>query len=243
MVDILLGTLGTSGADLRLVSPWITDFDISLRNRGTLAPHFGAGVESIRLSSLVELIQKTNRFSIVVRPPHVLFGRGELARLAEIQTTRSSLALLADDPAVRTALGLLEREASRLAENIMTHRETLRFIRSVAHLPNVALIFNPNLHAKVLSTSKAAMVGSANFTWSGMNRNDELTLLFADAGTVAKLGAVAAGFGARWFATRAEDYDFRKVLAAPEAAALDQLLVDSLSTAELRHFLADCAAL
>jgi hypothetical protein len=243
MVDLLIGALGTSGAELWLVSPWITDFEISLRERGPLVPHFGASVETIRLSALVGLLQETNRFSIVIRPPHVLMGRGDLARLAEILGTRTSLALLAEDPAVRAALGVLEREAERVTGAIMSHGDTLRFIRAVTHMPNVELSFNPNLHAKELSTARAVLVGSAIFTWSGMNRNDELSIIFSEESTVAQLRAVAAGFASRWFVTPAAGYAVRKALPAAEAAAFDELLVSPLASHELRRFLQHCAEL
>lgn len=243
MVDVLIGALGSRNTELSLVSPWVTDFEISLKERGPLVPHFGAGVESIRLSALVGLLQETNRFSIVIRPPHALIGRSDLSRLAEILATRASLALLADDSAVRAALGLLEREADRVSDSIMSQRDTLRFIRAVAHLPNVDLRFNVNLHAKILCTTKAVLMGSANFTWSGMNRNDELSLLFAEPEAVASLRAIAAEFGQRSFVKKASDYAITKALPTSESVALDQLLASPLATAELRGFLRDCSTL
>ena len=242
VADLFIGVLGQKDREVWLVSPWITDFEIPLAQRGFLLPYLGSQLPSIRLSKLLELVARENAVSIVLRPPHVLIGRGDLGRLSELLATRAALSTsLKDEPLVRQARVLLEQQCDAIAANATAHAETVDFAMRVASLPGASVHFNERLHAKLLVTPAAALVGSSNFTTSGMRYNDELTMLVSDAPDIASLYEAARATSARPFSLTSNTYRFRDQLPPEERAGLDTLLAGALQPGALLTLLRQCA--
>lgn len=242
VVDLLLGSISIPARPVWVVSPWITDFEVDLRARGLLLPQLGFERTSIRLGDLLKLCARWNQVSVVVRPPHVLFGRGDLVRLVDLLQARATL--LADkEPALglaRPALALLESETERIVTDATSHRDTIRFVRSVAGERNITVHFNPRLHGKILVTPAGALAGSANLTWSGMNSNDEVMLEVSEPDEIEQLHKVAEEMASRTFCQDARNYDFLRELSIGERLAVDALLANPVAPSGLAELLREC---
>lgn len=240
IVDLMIGALTAEGATIWLVSPWMTDFDFDLQSRGVLLPYFGSERTSVTFCELVKLVARRNQVSVLLRPPHVLIGRGDLARTVELLRARAALAPAADDSAVRAALALLEHETERIASSAVSQRGTIEFARTLRRHANISVRFNPRLHAKIVTTPAAALVGSANLTWSGMNSNDEIMVQVDEPSAIAQLGAMARAMSLRRFCSGAGQYNFIEQLPASERAAVNELLESPLTPASLVQLVRDC---
>lgn len=240
VVDLLLGSANHKGGEIWLVSPWISDFDIRLGQRGFFLPQLGTERDSIRFSELLTLCGRGNRVSVVMRPPHVLIGRGDLARIVHLISIRTQLAAGETTQAVTAALALMEEETERLVSSALSQSGTAEFACALLGAPNLGLYFNARLHAKLLVTPVGALVGSANMTRSGMNSNDELMLEVNDSDSLNDLRTAAGQMASRPFATDLAHYTFSEELDAEERAALNQLLSEPSTPARLASFLRTC---
>jgi phosphatidylserine/phosphatidylglycerophosphate/cardiolipin synthase-like enzyme len=115
----------------------------------------------------------------------------------------------------------------------MSHHDTIRIAVSFCRNPGINLYFNPNLHTKLLVTRAVALVGSANFTWSGMNRNDEIALLISNPREVGALRKEARETSVRRFSVAASDYSFLASLSDEDSRACGELLSGRLTPAPL----------
>ena len=240
--DLLLGSLGARGQEIWLVSPWITDFEIDLTDRGLFAPSLGSAIETVRLSGLLAVLAQDNAVNIVSRPPDVHFGWGNLTRLVELFAARSALASGPASDAAHLALALLERESDAVIGALQSHIDTVRFCRDMRGRRGVTLWFNRRLHAKLLCTPSGAITGSANFTRSGMHYNDELSLQADDATDVAQLRAASRTFCDRRHAVLATKYSLRGALSPAEREAFAAVVASDLLPPGPREFLLSCAA-
>jgi len=238
LVDLLIGALPEKGADVWLVSPWITDFSVSLETRGPLLPLLGRDLEHTQLSVLVGLVARWNTVHVVVRPPSELVGRGELSRLAALLRARRQLLPLArQDETVREVLSIMERESEDLVTAAISNGDTVRLAARLRTVPGVKLHFNPRLHTKLLVTPRAALLGSANFTYSGMSRNDEIALIVDSPADVAALRRAAEATASRPFSLDANEYSFLGSLPEGERTACLELLDDAATPQSLADLL------
>ena len=144
--------------DMYIISPWIRNFKHSVY--GKLVP------QSMLISpspSLLDLLRyaKVNNIivKILVKPIHELFNSEYIRTLTSV-TIRDPL-----NPAISLLINqtLAQMHMLRLLYNII--REKLAEVR-----------FLERLHTKIMATRKFAIIGSSNYTESGLNYNVETNI-------------------------------------------------------------------
>jgi hypothetical protein len=177
--------LAKSGAKpvLWLISPWIKDFDFSLRGRRSLAALLGEPGPSISLLKLLEKYANHGGEIILVSyPPHMLFDAECIQRIIQLIEIRKELEKSkVPDIALEELINLINKEITMLTEQVTTHMDVMKFQKSISALPNSKIYFNERLHAKIILGTNFSMIGSANITPGGFIRNDEVYLIVDDA--------------------------------------------------------------
>jgi hypothetical protein len=196
--------------ELWLVSPWLTECNFDLSERGVYQDLWpGYGKSSISLSSILKkFIDYQSKINIICRPPHLLVPIenislfydtkkkmtyienlfDELGKMYDnIQDVNTAIKKLKSDikeltSYIRSTFGELRIFLDILRRNAVGQSDVIAFIKDVQNYnpDNVNIYYNYRLHAKILLGKTSGFFGSANITHSGFNFNDELFFYVTD---------------------------------------------------------------
>jgi phosphatidylserine/phosphatidylglycerophosphate/cardiolipin synthase-like enzyme len=176
--SLLLDSLSATGGEMWIISPWLTDVDLSVSEAGHFASALGGSRERVSLSELLRHTAERFDVHVVTRPPHQLVRTSLLMRLQEkctvYQRAKESKSAR-QDPTYEDIMAALLDEIEYLADEVVKHISTLRCASNFLDA-GADLLYRPSLHAKLFWTPFGAMVGSANLTYSGLFQNPELVL-------------------------------------------------------------------
>lgn len=173
--SLLVATLDLSEpADVYVISPWMKDVELPIRDIVDTAL---IRSDSIRLLPLLQRIASKHRLKVFIRPPAELFQMDLLARLLDLaRLLEQSARELEFSPSllVEKLEITLQSDFVATIESFLVHHDTFKLGKALSNEAEV--YFTPKLHAKILLTPLAALVGSANFTNGGLAYNDEIML-------------------------------------------------------------------
>lgn len=213
VASLLVQALATGPNEVFLISPWLKDVRLPLADVGSFRPLLGADPDEMGLGDLLALVSRRHTVHLVIKPPGELVRVADLKRVADKQEV---LIRLRDDEelqgldVVDRVAGELEVDIREMARAAATHIETLRLAHRLRG-GGARLYFLDQLHAKLLWTPQATLVGSANFTNGGLITNDELMLEVTDAAAHRSLLEAARSMTSR--AVPAEHYHLGRALA------------------------------
>jgi phosphatidylserine/phosphatidylglycerophosphate/cardiolipin synthase-like enzyme len=176
--SLLLDSLSATGGKMWIISPWLTDVDLSVSEAGHFASALGGSRERVSLSELLGHAAERFDVQMVTRPPHQLVQASLLKRLQEkcaVYQRAKENESARQDATYEDIMAALLDEVEHLADDVVKHISTLRCASNFLDA-GVDLWYRPSLHAKLLWTPFGATVGSANLTHSGLFQNPELVL-------------------------------------------------------------------
>jgi hypothetical protein len=207
--------------ELWLVSPWITECNFDLSDRGVYQDLWpGFSKSSISLSSILKkFVDYQSKINIICRPPHLLVPIENISlfhetkkKIAQIENLFEKLATMHDKisemttshrmlksdikeltSTIRSTFGELRIFLDILRRNALGQSDVIAFVKDLQNYnPNkVNIYYNYRLHAKILLGKTAGFFGSANITHSGFNFNDELFFYVTDQNILNELHTIA----------------------------------------------------
>ncbi|MEM1577078.1 MAG: phospholipase D-like domain-containing protein [Archaeoglobaceae archaeon] len=221
LLDNLLNELALAKSGVHsvlwLISPWIKDFEFSLRGRRSLAVLLGEPGSSV---SLLELLEKYSSYGGEIRlvsyPPHMLFDAECIQRIIQLLEIRKELEKSkVPEITLEELINVINKEINMLTEQVTTHVDVIRFQNSISTLPNSQVYFNERLHAKIILGTNFSMIGSANITPGGFIRNDEVYLIVDDANILKEIKEFCENMikpegVRRYFVVNKNHYDIHK---------------------------------
>jgi NgoFVII restriction endonuclease N-terminal PLD domain len=175
LISLLLSTLDAEAGEILLVSPWIRDIAFRMEDHPG-ARHVFRHVGTVRLSDVLGALSSRHAVHVITKPPDELVSADLLSRLRRLDATLQDIRADTDARGIATvddAVHAMSEEARALAQEATRHGDgvatALKFREIGAHVSFLA-----GLHAKLLWTPAGALIGSANFTHAGFERNEEL---------------------------------------------------------------------
>jgi hypothetical protein len=207
--------------ELWLVSPWLTECNFDLSERGVYQDLWpGYGKSSISLSSILKkFIDYQSKINIICRPPHLLVPIENISlfydtkkKMTHIENLFDLLGIMYDNiqdvtmsikklksdikeltSNIRSTFGELRIFLDILRRNALGQSDVIAFIKDVQNYnpDKVNIYYNYRLHAKILLGKTSGFFGSANITHSGFNFNDELFFYVTDQNILNELHNIA----------------------------------------------------
>jgi phosphatidylserine/phosphatidylglycerophosphate/cardiolipin synthase-like enzyme len=176
--SLLLDSLSATGGEMWIISPWLTDIDLSVSEAGHFASALGGSRERVSLSEVLAHAAERFDIHVLTRPPHQHVRTSLLTRLQEkctVYQRAKENESARQDTTYEDIMAALLDEIEHLADEVVKHISTLRCASNFLDA-GTDLSYRHSLHAKLFWTPFGATVGSANLTYSGLFQNPELVL-------------------------------------------------------------------
>lgn len=237
LAKLLVDSLDAKG-EVWLISPWLKDVRLAIAKLGDFASLLGGQREEIELSQLLTHIAEQHRLRVITKPPGELIPFRELKRLAYKLDLRRRLLEEREKEEDLQVYDIIEEvieefntEIEQLASAATVHAEAIRIGRML-QAKGAELYYLDKLHAKLLWTPLGSLIGSANFTNSGLSYNDELMVEITDPTELPKLRTLAQQMVNR--AVPEQEYSLNKTLDREGYPIKDYL--DFTNSQELQNF-------
>ena len=194
---------GTDRVRIKIASPWVSDHAFTFSGRGTFSAIYPEARKEVYFSEIIKRISRRGEVQLICRPPHQLFSAEGIMLLSRLLKEQESLRREAIDEAI-----------SSLRGDILCFKGMIKMLHELK-ASNVKIRYIQDLHAKVLIIDDdLALLGSSNYTYSGMYKNIEINILFSEKDIIKNVEKI---FDSMWeSAETIEEYskkdEFRRLL-------------------------------
>lgn len=177
--DEIFYVLSKGSGSIYIVSPWISNFQISKSSYSSLLRienmFYGSPLHNCDLLTLIKrYIELGGLIIIITLPPWRIIRPSDVKSYVEVYKLYKDAVLKRDERLKTTLASIMQSLRSRILKFI----GVFELLHNLTEYKNKVRVFwKDNLHSKAIVGNHSAIIGSANITRFAMENNEEVLLL------------------------------------------------------------------